>query len=221
MAEWRYSGGVNYSFFESSLDLILEAYANWFETNTNECEITIFDDLELEEQFEEWLDQQGVIYSYISSLDRPKIHDYHSGSFTINRDQFKEKEMNTIEQLKKQAMNQLEALQKVGMDVEALKAKLSDVSLETLIEAFIKAEVTKIDNYAKRQKIDFRVDTAELVKLVKLPNGLSDKKPAQILPFVPREGSTLEDQSWTEWKVVDGEWTDSWYNSWQSSSESC
>lgn len=210
--------GIWISFYDTSLEMVLEGYNEWFIGNTDDVTLAIYDDIDLEEQLEEWLDKNDIRFEWESGKPHP-CHDYTMGRFTITRQQFKDKEMSTIEQLKQQAINQLEALQKVGADLDALKVKLSDVSLETLIEAYIKTEVTKIDNYAKRQKIDFKVDTSELVKLIKLPN--SDKKPAQLLPFLPREGATLEDQSWTEWKVVDGEWTDQWYNSWESSSANC
>lgn len=129
--------------------------------------------------------------------------------------------MSTIEEQKKATVAKLEALERVSLDHKALLASIEEVDVVALITAHIKDKATKIENYAKKHSIDFKIDLDSLVAKVKLP---IETQPAvqqypHGLPFNILAGATVEDINWDTYKWDGFTWLhpDNWEESWESS----
>lgn len=130
--------------------------------------------------------------------------------------------MTTIEQQKKDTVAKLEALERVSLDHKALLVSIESVDVVELITAHIKAQVTKLENYAKKHGIEFKVDTNALVAKVKLP--IEQKAIASVapeykhgLPFDILIGTELTDKYYNNHQWNGTDWVENWDNSWESS----
>ncbi len=121
-----------------------------------------------------------------------------------------------FEEEKKATIARLDALERIGLDYKQLKEQIINLDVNALIAGHIKAEVEKIQKFAKKHNIDFKVDIDELalnpVNYTILPFKLSGHRQLDI-----HGESWIYNEYAKRWEMEEVEdWTDSWSSSDQS-----
>lgn len=127
-----------------------------------------------------------------------------------------------LEAEKRKTVKRLENLEKVGISYKSLKELLKGVSLTEVVTSYITTEAKKIETFASKNDIEFKIDMAELIALVKvdLPQAEVPVN-VSVLPFTPvfHYGQILEDAAGYSWKWDGHSWSheSDWESSWESS----